>query len=206
MDSTEIAVISANPIFRVGLETVLGAFFPVLQGHASAGEAVVAPSRPDIYLFDAPADAQKMVEEIGILRQMAPRVPVTLLCPSQTPGWAGVASSAGAAAILPRDAMPEMLVQVLRVVALGGQVFPATLSFLSTPAAEEPAVHRLTRRERQILEMLTEGVSNKVIAKRLAVTEATVKAHVTNILDKLGVENRTQAALVAFGPQAAVET
>jgi DNA-binding NarL/FixJ family response regulator len=114
--------------------------------------------------------------------------------------------SAGASGFLLKTAEPAEITNALRRVHEGGTVIApevagrlveaAMRSNTAPPPAADPVEH-LTSREREVLRLLGEGLSNARIARRLEISEATVKTHVSNILGKLGVESRLQAALAA---------
>lgn len=116
----------------------------------------------------------------------------------------GEAHAAGASGFLTTDASSAVLVEYIRLVALGIDAFPAPLPSIATepPEPEKSAYKngtysRLSEREEDILQCVAGGLSNKAIARRLLITESTVKAHVRSILRKMGASNRTQAAVWA---------
>jgi DNA-binding NarL/FixJ family response regulator len=101
---------------------------------------------------------------------------------------------AGAAGYLLKDVEPQQLVEAIRTVHAGGALLhPRVASRLLEEMASDP----LTPREREVLALIGRGMANKVIARELSLSEKTVKAHVSSILAKLGVSDRTQAALYA---------
>jgi two-component system, NarL family, nitrate/nitrite response regulator NarL len=104
-------------------------------------------------------------------------------------------AEAGAYGFIAKDAEPELLVQSLRQVANGQRLLPLSGS---GQAAREKSVRLLTERERQILRLVSEGLSNKEIGRRLNVTDGTIKVHLHNIFEKLLVSNRTALAAVYF--------
>jgi DNA-binding NarL/FixJ family response regulator len=113
---------------------------------------------------------------------------------------------AGASAFLLKDVRPADLVDAIRLVAGGNALLAPTaltrlLERFSSPAPREPNAARLdvlTEREREILELVAEGLSNAEIAARLVVSETTVKTHVSNLLRKLTVRDRVQAVIAAY--------
>jgi NarL family two-component system response regulator LiaR len=111
------------------------------------------------------------------------------------------AIQAGAAGYLLKDAQPGELDRAVRAAHAGEAILdPAVAARLVDALAQEPAsepVERLTPREREVLELIAQGRSNKLIARELEISEKTVKAHVGHLLEKLGVSDRTQAALYA---------
>jgi two-component system nitrate/nitrite response regulator NarL len=111
-------------------------------------------------------------------------------------------SAAGAHAAIPSDVDPDVLVQILRKVADGQRFFPVppsektTVREQSTPAKQ--ALTPLTDRERQIMRLVTEGLSNKEIGRRLNITDGTIKVHLHHIFQKLEIGNRTALAALAI--------
>jgi two-component system nitrate/nitrite response regulator NarL len=112
------------------------------------------------------------------------------------------AMSAGADGFLMKEVSPEALLQSLELVMLGEKVFPTNLAamLLDLTSAPTPlnSIRGLSSREREILQLLMTGASNKLIAIRLGIAEATVKVHLKTLLRKIDVNNRTQAAIWAM--------
>jgi two-component system, NarL family, response regulator len=104
------------------------------------------------------------------------------------------ALKAGAQDYLLKEASPAALLSAIRDVLAGGRVIPAEIA---RGMAERAYQSDLSPRESDVIGLVVDGLSNKAIAARLGLTEATVKTHVTHIFEKLGVEDRTQAALAA---------
>lgn len=149
---------------------------------------------------------------IGLARQASPGAPVAVLSDLDRPEEIVAALRAGAAGFVPSSTDPELALHAFSFILHGGSYFPPGGVLLGRGAADGPrggggpvsreaAVrHRpagLTSREQAILAQLREGRSNKLIGRLLGMQEATVKVHVRRILRKLGVANRTQAALAA---------
>jgi two-component system, NarL family, nitrate/nitrite response regulator NarL len=112
------------------------------------------------------------------------------------------AMNAGADGYLMKDVSPEALLQSLELVMLGEKVFPTNLAAMllnldSTPSPMN-SIRGLSPREQEILQALVTGASNKLIAIKLGITEATVKVHLKTLLRKIDVNNRTQAAIWAM--------
>ena len=112
------------------------------------------------------------------------------------------AMNAGADGYLMKDVSPEALIQSLELVMMGEKVFPTNLASMllnldSTPSPMN-SIRGLSPREQEILQALVTGASNKLIAIRLGITEATVKVHLKTLLRKIDVNNRTQAAIWAM--------
>jgi Response regulator containing a CheY-like receiver domain and an HTH DNA-binding domain len=111
-------------------------------------------------------------------------------------------ATAGAHAVLSKDAKPEMLVEALRQVAQGQKLLslPPTSQDISQglPAAEEKSLTQLTDRERQIMRLVSEGLTNKEIGRRLNIADGTIKVHLHHIFQKLDISNRTVLAALAI--------
>ena len=112
------------------------------------------------------------------------------------------AMTCGADGFLMKDVSPEALIQSLQLIMLGEKVFPTNLAAMlldmnSTPSPVN-SLRGLSPREQEILQALVTGASNKLIANRLGITEATVKVHLSTLLRKIDVNNRTQAAIWAM--------
>jgi DNA-binding NarL/FixJ family response regulator len=106
--------------------------------------------------------------------------------------------AAGAAGYLYKDVDPEALVRAIRTAADGNLVLaPGAAGTLTAPAGQGRGARALTGRERQVLALIARGRSNREIAREFGVAEKTVKTHVSSVLAKLGVQDRTQAALYA---------
>ncbi|MFC3613031.1 response regulator transcription factor [Lutimaribacter marinistellae] len=103
----------------------------------------------------------------------------------------------GAAGFVPKTLPAKSLVNAIRFMAMGEQYLPAGLMTAEEPESTHPLAQKLTERERQVLKGLTEGKSNKEIARDLDLSEPTIKLHVKTLYRKIGAGNRTQAALLA---------
>jgi len=158
-----------SAVTRAGLEAVLG----------EHGDIEVAPS---------PAEADVLLREDLERSEGVPAILLTDEVPLQD------ALRAGARAVLPRNAAPLQIVAAIHAVAAGLIAVPAEeAAALATPAGDPP--EPLTPREMDVLEMLAEGVSNKIIAHRLSISEHTAKFHVNSILAKLRAGTRTEAVM-----------
>jgi NarL family two-component system response regulator LiaR len=172
----------------------------VVVGEADGGEtalAVAAKTKPDVVLMDLVMPDGDGITALRRLREESPDVRVLVLTSYIDDAQVFGAIQAGAAGYQLKDIQPEALADAIRDVH-GDR--PAL-----HPEAQARLMHRtagppgstLTPRERDVLRLLAEGFANKEIARRLFVSEKTVKTHVSSILQKLGVQDRTQAALAA---------
>jgi DNA-binding NarL/FixJ family response regulator len=194
-----LALVAEDPLARGALSRALSEQGSGLVVVASGTLAEVESSRsdatPDVVLWDVglhPADSggRPDAPDLG--------APVLALVPDESAGEGALL--AGARGLLFRDVAPATLLAALRAVARGLSVFDPALSALRTPArasASTAAPESLTPREREVLALLAEGLSNKAIAERLDISEHTAKFHVNAVLAKLGVQRRTEAVVRA---------
>jgi two-component system nitrate/nitrite response regulator NarL len=203
-----IAIVDDHPLFRSGVADALtrhGEFQIVAEG-GSADEAIaIAGAKlPDVMLLDVsmPGGGVHAVREIS---RSFPVVKVVMLTVSEHEDDVTASLRAGARGYILKGVAARELISILRAVAAGDvYVTPslaATLLFelsgAASPRSPLSPLDELTERERQILEQVAAGDSNKEIAAALQLSEKTVKHHMTNILQKLQVRNRVEAALMA---------
>jgi NarL family two-component system response regulator LiaR len=204
---TEIRVLIADDhaVVRQGLRTFLELQddIEVVADVADGEEALsaVEAHEPDVVLMDLVMPGVGGIEAIRRLRELRPATRVLVLTSFLDDDKLFPAVRAGAAGYLLKDVEPAELVRAIRTVADGEALLhPAVASRLmeefsetERPAAEEA----LTAREREVLALIARGLPNKLIARDLEIAEKTVKTHVSSILSKLGLTDRTQAALYA---------
>ena len=193
-----VVVADDHAVVRQGLRTFLDLQEDIeVVGEAADGaEALEAVERlsPDVVLIDLVMPGVDGIEAIRELRERAPSVRAIVLSSFIDDEKLFPAVRAGAAGYLLKDVQPQELVEAIRTVHAGGALLhPRVASRLLEELATDP----LTPREREVLSLLGRGMANKVIARELSLSEKTVKAHVSSILAKLGVTDRTQAALYA---------
>lgn len=211
-DALHVAIVDDHPLFREGVAATLAAqpdFEVVAQG-ATAADAVriAAEHLPDIVLLDLsmPGGGLAAAREIAAA---APVVRIVMLTVSEDEEDVAAALRAGARAYILKGIAARELIGILRTVAAGEvYVTPSLAASLlvemtgpGRPAADP--LELLTDRERQILERVATGESNKEVAYELGLSEKTVKHHMTNILQKLQARNRVEAALIARGSHGA---
>jgi DNA-binding NarL/FixJ family response regulator len=204
----QIAIIDDHPLFREGVVHTLGAQpdIEVVGEGESAADAlrIVAERMPDILLLDVsmPGGGLNAVRQIAAA---FPVVKVVMLTVSEAEDDVTAALRAGARAYVLKGVASRELARIIRSVA-AGEVYvtpslAASLLYELTggrgPNATANPLDGLTERERQILERVAAGDSNKEVGAQLGVSEKTVKHHMTNILQKLQVRNRVEAALMA---------
>jgi DNA-binding NarL/FixJ family response regulator len=208
-----IVVADDHQVVRAGFAALLDTQpdFAVV-GTACDGAEAVALGRelhPDVMLMDVRMPGTDGIEATRQLEAGEPGNPrVLILTTFDLDDYVFEALRAGASGFLLKDVTAERLFDAVRVVA-GGEALlaPAVTRRLisefarirrSAPTAPEPALAALTPRETEVLRLVAEGLSNHQIAGRLVVTEETVKTHVSRVLHKLGLRDRTQAVIAAY--------
>ncbi len=199
-----ILIVDDHAIVRRGLAYVVKERFPDADVEeaegASAALDVMRIKVADLALVDVRMPGLDGLELLRAMKREWPNLAVIMLSTYENPEYVRRALSDGAAGYLLKDATPEELGQALDVAISGDgrAVSPNLIWTLFEDVTKTGAVdHKLTRRERDILALLSEGRSNRAIAQHLYLSEKTVKAHLAAIFRKLGVTNRTQAAMMA---------
>jgi NarL family two-component system response regulator LiaR len=201
--SIRILVADDHGVVRQGLKMYLG-LDPELEivGQAVDGVEALRLARelqPDVVLMDLLMPSMDGIAATRAIRSELPDVEVIALTSVLEDGAVFDAMRAGAVGYLLKDTDAEALCQAVKAAAAGQvQLSPQVAERLirEVPVPESP--EKLTRRETEVLRLLARGRSNKEIAADLSIVEKTVKTHVSNILGKLGVSSRTQAALYAI--------
>jgi NarL family two-component system response regulator LiaR len=193
-----VLIADDHAVVRQGLRSFLDLQDDIeVVGEAADGaEALAAAERlePDVVLIDLVMPGVDGIEAIRGLRERVPGARAIVLSSFIDDEKLFPAVRAGAAAYLLKDVQPQELVDAIRTVHRGGALLhPRVASRLLEELVTDP----LTPREREVLGLIGRGMANKVIARELSLSEKTVKAHVSSILAKLGVTDRTQAALYA---------
>jgi len=208
-----VLVVERNRLFREGLKRIFdGSPFEVRREASNFDEVLGASSEetpPNLVLTDLAENGVNFVEQISTLRSRQPNLKVVVLTDRISNASLATALDAGVDGYLLKDMSADALQQSLRLVMLGEKVFPTGLAHLLIAGRlKEPgrqanglgqlATPGLSDREVEILTCLLNGMSNKVIANQLRISEGTVKVHLKGILKKINVRNRTQAAIWAI--------
>ena len=205
----KVLIVDDHPLFRQGVRFFLESAPGIeLAGEAGNGlEALdfLAAHPVDVVLMDLQMETMDGVEATARIKEGWPRVKVLVL--TSFNGWerARAALKVGADGYVLKDAPPEELIVAIQAVAAGGSYLGAgiagaifgRLGNAAGEAGQEGLPEPLTARELEVLKLIGRGLGNREIAARLVVSEKTVKSHVANILQKLQVKSRTQAALFA---------
>jgi len=201
-DLIHVLIADDHFVVRQGLVTML---VPrngmVVVGEAATGQEAVNLARalqPDVILMDMIMPEMDGPEAITLIKKENPKARILVLSSFGDSKQVSGAIQAGASGYLLKDSSPDDLLQAIRSVYRGNLFLPQALAGeLVQPQRAVVDPDQLTEREMDVLRLLVQGQSNKEIASNLNISMTTVRSHVSNILMKLGVSNRTQAALVA---------
>jgi DNA-binding NarL/FixJ family response regulator len=195
-----------HPLFRAALKQAVFRYVPAVEIIEASSldtlqRAIVDHPDADLVLLDLMMPGAKGFSSLVFLRAQYPTVPVVVVSAAEDATVIKRALDFGASGFIPKSARIETIGEMLRIVLGGGIAAPRLPGRVNGVEERDGELARrlasLTPQQLKVLVMLAEGESNKYIAGSLAITEATVKAHITAILRKLGVERRTQAAIIA---------
>jgi NarL family two-component system response regulator LiaR len=204
-----VLIVDDHAVVREGLRTFLELQDGIqVVGEAADGERAVAQAvalEPDVILMDLVMPGLDGIGAMRLLRQRAPSSRVIVLTSFLDDERLMPAMESGASGYLLKDVEPAELARAVRVACDDEAVIDPTVAArllrrLGEPGATvagDDGFQQLTRREREVLELIAAGYANKRIAFELGIAEKTVKTHVGHVLAKLGVTDRTQAALLA---------
>lgn len=207
MDPITVLLIDDHRVVRQGLRDFLELQEDIeITGEASSGEEGVQLAReliPDVVLMDLVVPGIDGVEATRQIKAASPNTRVIVLTSFADDNKVFPAIKAGAISYLLKDVSPEELAHAIRAAqrneaVLHPEVAARLMQEFSAPRTDEAPVEQLTPRELEVLRLIARGKSNKEIADALIVSEKTVKTHVSNILSKLHLADRTQAAIYAL--------
>ena len=204
MVATRIVIADDHPLFRDALRlTIVQAFPDAAIAEAESFETlrlrVAAQPETDLVLLDLKMPGMHGLSGLLFLRAAFPAVPVAIISAEEDAGIVQRALALGAAGYIAKSTGADRIRAALTILLAGGTWAPETLGARQdgNDARMAARLARLTPRQINVLTMLSGGFPNKRIAHALGVSEATAKAHVSAILERLGVENRTQAVILA---------
>jgi len=201
-DLIRILIVDDHYVVRQGLAALLSPRNGMeVVGEAATGREAVDRARtlqPDVILMDMIMPEMNGPEAIASIKQENPKARILVLTSFGESKQVAAAIQAGALGYLLKDSSPDDLLHAIRSVYRGNLVLPQDLAVkLMQPQQTVAALDQLTERETDVLRLLARGQSNDEIARSLSISATTVRSHVSSILLKLGVANRTQAALAA---------
>jgi two-component system, NarL family, response regulator LiaR len=202
-----VLIVDDHVVVREGLRTILSMEPDIeLVGEAKDGFEAVTKARklsPDVILMDLITPGKNGIEAIREIRETNPKARVLVLTSFSEDDLVFHAIEAGALGFMLKDTTSETLTQAVRIVyrdepSLHPTVARKLMQARSPKTEADEPLGMLTAREQEVRSLLGLGLSNRDIAERLVLSELTVRSHVSNILAKLNLENRTQAALYAL--------
>lgn len=205
-----VAIVDDQTLVREGLATLLSLTSDIqvvgTAGDAEQAFALVDAQIPDVVLMDVRMPGMNGVAATQKILARHPGIRVIVVSTFDDDEYVFGSLRVGAAGYLLKNADPDSLARAIRAVHAGHSMLDPSITrkvirrmtFLADRSATEPAIsERLTRRERQVLRMVVGGLSNSQIARRISLSEGTVKNHVSHILSKLGARDRAHAVSLA---------
>jgi DNA-binding NarL/FixJ family response regulator len=195
-----LLIVDDHPIVRDGLRGVFAAEpdLEVVGEAANGAEAIRRAGEADVVLMDLRMPQMGGVEAITRLRDTCPGVRVLVLTTFDTDSDVLPAIEAGATGYLLKDAPREELLRAVRSAYRGESVLSPSVAGRLMGRVRRPADGTLSKREREVLALVADGTTNREAARRLFVSEATIKTHLLHIYDKLGVRDRAAAVGEAY--------
>lgn len=207
---TNVAIVEDNRTTREGLETIvnLSKEFRCVRTCSTAEEAlkVLPEVKPDLVLMDIQLPSMSGVECVAQLKELLPAMKAIMVTVYEDPDRIFRALRAGASGYLLKRSTPEEVLHAMREVqqgggAMSGEIARKVIGYFQEQTAAKAEVDDLTQREREVLELVVHGLSNKEIAERLSVTAEGVRWHLKHIYQKFHVHSRTEAVLKFKSPK-----
>lgn len=207
---TKVAIVEDSKTTREGLETIvnLSSEYRCVCACDTAEEAlrVLPKHQPEVVLMDIQLPNMSGIECVAQLKKLMPEVQVVMVTVYEDPDRIFRALRAGASGYLLKRSAPEQVLTAIRDVQTGGapmsgEIARKVIGHFQTQSATADEVEKLSTREREVLELVAHGFSNKEIADRLSVTIEAVRWHLKHIYQKLHVHSRTEAALKFRAPK-----
>ncbi len=202
-----VLLVDDHPLLRSGVAQLIEMENELtVIGEASSGKEAITKAHeldPDMILLDLNMKEMNGIETLSVMREQEITSRIVIFTVSDSHDDISAALKAGADGYLLKDCEPEELLPSIKQAALGQQVFSPKLAQIMAMALRENNTDRkkkqaeLTPRELEILKLVAQGKTNKHVARELNITEATVKVHVKNLLKKLSLRSRVEAALWA---------
>lgn len=190
LTASSILLIDDHPMFREGLGLVIRRAMPEAQIYQapSVDEALCnAPAQVNLVLLDIKLNGSSGLDGIGSIQQRWPTAPILMLSSHDEPETIRLALARGAAAFMPKSQLPETIIDTI------AQLLQGSLPRTGFEPASDAPDKTLTPRQREVLELLHQGLSNKLIARKLGLSDNTVRRHVQEILKYFQVATRAEA-------------
>jgi two-component system, NarL family, nitrate/nitrite response regulator NarL len=205
-----VLLVDDHALFREGLGLLLSKLSPGIVIHESESvEAAVKTCKDTSFrmaLLDLGLTATSGLDSLESFRSQVTDVPVVVLSGDQDPQLIKSSIARGAVGFVPKAYTSDMMIAALQFILAGGIYLPACVLEVGGNVAERPAAvapdapnmyARLSPRQQEVARFLLQGLSNKTIARRLNISEGTIKAHVSSIFQVIGARNRVEAVMIA---------
>jgi DNA-binding NarL/FixJ family response regulator len=196
-----ILVVDDHPLMTDVLRLVLSTLDQSAQTETAhdldTAFALAARGKFDLVMLDLGMPGYSGVEALGRFRERLPELPVVVVSGASDPKVINAALDLGAMGFIPKSAQRDVLLNAVRLVISGAIYVPVEALNAAPAVAGATVAPELSPRQREVLTLLLKGLSNKLIARELQISENTTKIHVSAVLDALGVQTRTQAVIAA---------
>jgi DNA-binding NarL/FixJ family response regulator len=199
---TRVLIADDDDLMRAGLVELLSGDSSIeIVGEAATGREAVERARrlrPDVVLMDVRMPDLDGIEATRELTRAVPDSSVLILTTFEQDDYIFGALRAGASGFLVKRTRPEELIAAVHTIAAGDSLLSPSITRRVIDLAAQARLEQLTPREREVLDLIARGLSNREIAKALVVEESTIRSHVKGILTKLELRNRVQVAIFAY--------